>query len=448
MVGDKEGIQISKKQRKRNERKMLKGLELIERAKQLKAEQLKLEQEQNHDNRRPPTATTTGGGGRGKAARARAVRQGMEDVGTKDGHRAAGAGPVTSSSSDFGGVTKAIEEVEREARWRGIGERERGEVVMDIHGSMISREEKERQERVPVDLGHLSFAGRGLRELEMAGGLGVRLHTLTLTSNELSELPGLPGTLESLDISRNWFRRVPPNLPPALTTLVASYNLIRNSGVGVGELPQTLSTLDLRFNMNLNKLTYLKALQACLPDAAIYLTDLLSRARVILERWSDGFENSNEERTSVKAQHYMILTTPRLYQIGSRKAAKATAKVARYRDIWDVSMEILGTVDGAFAGEVSAIAVTHNFQGSPHIDKQNTGPFYAVSLGDFEVGTGGVSVECSARVVGMVETKDRLGKIDGRYPHWVSPYEGERWSLVYYRTDGGGEEVGPAVFAL
>jgi hypothetical protein len=285
--------------------------------------------------------------------------------------------------------------------------------------------------------------------------------------------------------------------------------------------------------MNLNKLTYLKALQACLPDAAIYLTvtippppdlyvgassadrdptllrsqlepwstsalrrrivadfhgpflcesettrndvmvellrlyekegaertvlrsagvplaqDLLSRARVILERWSDGFENSNEERTSVKAQHYMILTTPRLYQIGSRKAAKATAKVARYRDIWDVSMEILGTVDGAFAGEVSAIAVTHNFQGSPHIDKQNTGPFYAVSLGDFEVGTGGVSVECSARVVGMVETKDRLGKIDGRYPHWVSPYEGERWSLVYYRTDGGGEEVGPAVFAL
>ena len=327
------------------------------------------------------------------------------------------------------------------------------------------------------------------------------------------------------------FRRVPPNLPKQLATLVASHNLIRNSGVGA--LPQSLSTLDLRFNMNLNKLTYLKALQVRLPNTAILLTvtippppdlyvgassadrdpsllrsqlepwstsalrrrivsdfhgpflceskttrndvmvellrlyekegaertvlksagvplapDLLHRAREVLEKWSDGFENANEERTSVNAQHYMILTSPRLYQIGSRKAAKATAKVTKYRCIWDVAMEILGSVDGAFAGEVSAIAITHNFKGSPHIDKQNTGPFYAVSLGDFEEGTGGVSVECSARVVGMVETKNRLGKVDGRYPHWVSHYVGERWSLVFYRTDGGREEVGPAIFGL
>ena len=140
------------------------------------------------------------------------------------------------------------------------------------------------------------------------------------------------------------------------------------------------------------------------------------------------------------------------------------------------------SVDFAFARSVSAIAVTHNFVGSPHIDKQNTGPFYACSFGDFNEGTGGgkkeklggesralfsrtchkkniylqhvfltpsstVSVECSARVVGKVETKNRLGKIDGRYPHWVSPYDGERWSLVFYRTEeGNGQEVGPAIF--
>lgn len=30
---------------------------------------------------------------------------------------------------------------------------------------------------------------------------------------------------------------------------------------------------------------------------------------------------------------------------------------------------------------------------SAHIDKQNTGPFYATSLGDFKEGTGGISVE-------------------------------------------------------
>jgi len=48
----------------------------------------------------------------------------------------------------------------------------------------------------------------------------------------------------------------------------------------------------------------------------------------------------------------------------------------------------------------------------------------------------------------MVQTKNRLGKIDGRYPHWVSEYKGERWSLVFYRTEGGGEEVGPAIFSV
>mmetsp|Transcript_15649 Transcript_15649/g.32197 ORF Transcript_15649/g.32197 Transcript_15649/m.32197 type:complete len:116 (+) Transcript_15649:2-349(+) len=111
-------------------------------------------------------------------------------------------------------------------------------------------------------------------------------------------------------------------------------------------------------------------------------------------------------------------------------------------------MDLLGSVDGAFARNISAIAVTHNFQGSPHIDKQNTGPFYACSFGDFDAGTGGVSVELSARIIGRVETKDRLGKVDGRFPHWVSPYKGERWSLVFYRTDGVGEEIGNAIFNL
>ena len=44
------------------------------------------------------------------------------------------------------------------------------------------------------------------------------------------------------------------------------------------------------------------------------------------------------------------------------------------------------------------MAFTHKFKGSPHIDKQNTGPFYGLSLGNFPAGQGGVRVECSARV--------------------------------------------------
>jgi hypothetical protein len=50
-----------------------------------------------------------------------------------------------------------------------------------------------------------------------------------------------------------------------------------------------------------------------------------------------------------------------------------------------------------------------------------------------------------------VDTANRLGKIDGRYPHWVAPYEvetEERFSLIYYQTAGSYVAPGPAVFSL
>jgi Leucine-rich repeat (LRR) protein len=111
-------------------------------------------------------------------------------------------------------------------------------------------------DEIPIDPLHISFAGQSLRTLP---DLTLPLHTLTLTSNELSDLPpDLPQTLLHLDISRNWFRKI-PNLPTSLVSLNGCHNLLRNSGLGT--LPEGLLTIDLRFNQNLNKLSYLKALQ-------------------------------------------------------------------------------------------------------------------------------------------------------------------------------------------
>ena len=47
-------------------------------------------------------------------------------------------------------------------------------------------------------------------------------------------------------------------------------------------------------------------------------------------------------------------------------------------------------------------------------------------------------MECSAREVAEVGTRHRLGKVDGRVPHWVAPYDAgaERYSLIYYQTEG------------
>ena len=128
----------------------------------------------------------------------------------------------------------------------------------------------------------------------------------------------------------------------------------------------------------------------------------------------------------------------------SAKARLAAAKLRRHARIWDLAMEIIAGVDPSFAATYTAIAVTKQFEGSPHIDTENVAPFYGLSLGDF---TGGeVCVESDPLEVTYVETKRRLGKIDGRYPHWVAPHSGERYSIIYYVTNGAVIPQTEAVF--
>ena len=65
-------------------------------------------------------------------------------------------------------------------------------------------------------------------------------------------------------------------------------------------------------------------------------------------------------------------------------------------------------------------------------------------------GQGGICVEVDARTVAHVNTKGRLGKVDGRFPHWVAPYDASRhrFSLIYYQTEGEPTPLGPAVLSL
>ena len=77
----------------------------------------------------------------------------------------------------------------------------------------------------------------------------------------------------------------------------------------------------------------------------------------------------------------------------------------------------------------------------------NVRPFYGLAIGDFAEGTGGIQVELDPMTVAEVNTKGRLGKVDGRFPHWVAPYDEscERFSLIFYQTEG---EVVPKTTAV
>ncbi|KAL7458199.1 hypothetical protein ACHAWC_009723 [Mediolabrus comicus] len=143
-----------------------------------------------------------------------------------------------------------------------------------------------------------------------------------------------------------------------------------------------------------------------------------------------NWPRTTRERPKIRAEHYMILQKPGSGKEDSVRTKKETAKLMKYKKLFDLAVETLADVDPVFARRFTALAVTHNFEGSPHIDTLNVGPFYGLSLGEFH-GGGAIAVECSPLLVAEIDTKGKFGKVDGRFPHWVTPYQGERFSLIY-----------------
>jgi hypothetical protein len=70
------------------------------------------------------------------------------------------------------------------------------------------------------------------------------------------------------------------------------------------------------------------------------------------------------------------------------------------------------------------LAVTKNFTGSPHVDKDDVTFQYAVSLGDFGDLGGELVVESEDGAFRWeVDTRDRVARVDGRFVHWVRGYD-------------------------
>mmetsp|Transcript_5585 Transcript_5585/g.8560 ORF Transcript_5585/g.8560 Transcript_5585/m.8560 type:complete len:546 (-) Transcript_5585:70-1707(-) len=192
-------------------------------------------------------------------------------------------------------------------------------------------------------------------------------------------------------------------------------------------------------------------------DGAPVREELLQEILTELREWRGngkrGGSSKNRERPSIKAECYMILRAPVEMEEGetsSRREKRRHKKMEGNKKLWELALQAMKETDSEFATRCSEIAVTFGFTGSPHIDRQNASPFYGLSLGNFTEGTGCVSVECSPRIVAHVNTKNRLGRVDGRYPHWVTSYDSsqERFSLIYYDTLSAYQPPGPAIFTM
>ena len=110
-------------------------------------------------------------------------------------------------------------------------------------------------------------------------------------------------------------------------------------------------------------------------------------------------------------------------------------------ELWEVCANLLKSViidhpseEASSSFEYTALAITKQFCGSPHIDQHDTSFQFVIAVGDFTGGDLCVDAGSSNEEV-CINVHNRLGRLDGRSVHWVSGWKGERYSVVYYSTD-------------
>jgi hypothetical protein len=128
-------------------------------------------------------------------------------------------------------------------------------------------------------------------------------------------------------------------------------------------------------------------------------------------------------RPGLTAERYLILLT-------------SVTNDLFYQELRDACRQLVNWADPSYY--YSGVAVTKNFVSSPHIDDRDQTFQYAVSLGDFtgggELCVDGLDAHEKA-VIHVVDTHNRVARIDGRRVHWVRTWRGgDRYSLIFYDT--------------
>jgi hypothetical protein len=73
----------------------------------------------------------------------------------------------------------------------------------------------------------------------------------------------------------------------------------------------------------------------------------------------------------------------------------------------------------------TTIQLNKNILSPPHIDKNNVGPSYIIAFGDYEGGK--LVIEGKENNI-----KNKFLNFDGTKGHWVTPFNGTRYSLVFF----------------
>lgn len=191
-------------------------------------------------------------------------------------------------------------------------------------------------------------------------------------------------------------------------------------------------------------------------------------------------------RKGVDAEQYLVLGRASAEQ----PRAKAVMIAPQHIQVWNAATALLAAMlgvckDGDNTGsggcdlyKPTSLVVARNFKGSPHVDGRDVTWQYAAAFGDYGLNVspnnepestcnaatshdngdgegsplrgGELCVESEApggAEVVLIDTRNRLARVDGRYCHWVREYDsGCRYSVIWYRADGPRTEPRRAVF--
>ena len=151
------------------------------------------------------------------------------------------------------------------------------------------------------------------------------------------------------------------------------------------------------------------------------------------------------DRPKAASSGYIVLERPPPDAPDNTASARRRRKKReRHSALWLAVSNWMSLVDPTFA--YTGVALTKAFRGSPHVDTYDIDYQWAISLGDFEGGE--LCVESAPDEVSIVNTRRCAAKVDGRFPHFVAPWTGERFSIIVFRTRGEPSPRGPAVYAL
>ena len=95
----------------------------------------------------------------------------------------------------------------------------------------------------------------------------------------------------------------------------------------------------------------------------------------------------------------------------------------KYTKLLEMLKSFVLEIDPSF--QFTTIQVNKNIQCEPHVDKNNMGPSYIIGLGNYDGGD--LVIEGKE-----ISIKNKWVQFDGRKAHWTNPFNGTRYSIIYF----------------